>query len=385
MRSFPWLLAVSSFAIVALSFLFIRSAAYEAATGGFEPYAERQAVWLGVSTLVFVGLALLPYDKLTRHGSTIYGLSLLTLLAVPILGASAHGAKRWFAIGSVRVQPSEFGKYALLLLLARTIALEGDKVRTWRGLALPAVLTLIPFLLIAKQPDLGTALTYVPILAVCLFAAGARVRHFATVGALVAAVLPIAWFFLLHDYQKERVITFISPARSSQGGAYQALQSQIAVGAGGLLGKGFEQGTQGALGFLPFRHTDFIFAVVGEEWGFVGGVLLLALYGLVLYALGEIALGTRDLEGRLVVVGVATILLTQVAVNIAMATGICPVVGITLPLVSYGGSSLLANLGGLGLAASVAMRKPVIWSGSKKAERDPTTLLSNLEALPSVG
>lgn len=382
MRSFPWLLAVSSFAICGLSFLFIRSAAFDAATGGFEPYAERQAAWLLVSAAVFLGLAFVPYDKLTKHGAAIYVASLMTLLAVPILGASAHGAKRWFAIGSVRVQPSEFGKYAVLLLLARVIAREGEAVRTWRGLAKPAALTLVPFLLIAKQPDLGTALTYVPILGACLFAAGARVRHFATVGAVVAAILPIAWFFLLHDYQKDRVITFISPEKSSLGGAYQALQSQIAVGAGGLVGKGFEQGTQGSLGFLPFRHTDFIFAVVGEEWGFVGGLLLLALYAVVLYALGEIALETRDLEGRLVVVGVATILLTQVVVNIAMATGIAPVVGITLPLVSYGGSSLLANLGGLGLAASVAMRKPVIWT--RKSEVDPTTVLANLEVAPLV-
>src|SRR5262249_916293 len=159
-----------------LSFLFIRSAAYDAATGAFEPYAERQAAWLLVSLVVAIALAAIPYDRLLRHGSVVYGLSLLTLLAVPVFGTSAHGAKRWFALGPVRIQASEFGKYALVLLLARVIARSGDKVETWRGLALPAALTLVPFALVAKQPDLGTALTYVPILGACLFAAGARVK-----------------------------------------------------------------------------------------------------------------------------------------------------------------------------------------------------------------
>ncbi|MEZ0229249.1 MAG: FtsW/RodA/SpoVE family cell cycle protein, partial [Planctomycetota bacterium] len=205
-------------------------------------------------------------------------------------------------------------------------------------------------------------------------AAGARVRHFATVGAGVIAALPLVWFFLLHDYQKQRVYTFISPEASALGGAYQQLQGEIAIGAGGFLGRGFEQGTQGSLGFLPFRHTDFIFAVVGEEWGFVGTLALLVLYGLLVLGLGEVARTTRDVEGRLIVVGVATILVTHVFVNVGMTTGLLPVTGIPLPLVSYGGSSLLANLAGLGLAASVGRRKVVVWNAERNVA-DPTTQL----------
>lgn len=373
LRGIPWLVVVPALAIVGWSLLFIRSAAYEASTGGFAPYCERQVEWALIAWAAFFAIAFVPYDKLAKGSDWLYGLGLIALVAV-LCTTPVNGSRRWFAIGSVRVQPSEFTKYVLVLFLARVIASQGDKIRTWRGLAPPAIATAVPVAMVLKQPDLGTAMTHVPLLATMLFAAGARLRHFATVAFGVLVSMPLVWFFLLHDYQKQRVYTFLSPEHSALGGAYQQLQGEIAIGAGGLLGRGFEQGTQGSLGFLPFRHTDFIFAVVGEEWGLIGTVALLALYGLLVYGLGEVARQTRDTEGRLIVVGVATILVTHVFVNVGMTTGVLPVTGITLPLVSYGGSSLLANLAGLGLAASVGRRKVVVWSAPRNAQ-DPTTQL----------
>lgn len=373
LRGMPWLIVLPAFAIVAWSLLFIRSAAFDAASGGFAPYAERQLEWALVSWVAFFAIAFVPYDKLARSSDWLYALGLIALAAVFVLGTSVNGSRRWFAVGSVRIQPSEFTKYALVLFLARVIGMQGEKVRKWSGLLPPVAATLLPVALVLKQPDLGTALAHVPVLATMLFAAGARKRHFATVGAAAAAGMPLAWFFL-HDYQKQRILSFLSPEHAALGGGYQQLQGMIAIGAGGFAGRGFEQGTQGALGFLPFRHTDFIFAVVGEEWGFAGALALLVLYGLLVLGLGEVARATRDLEGRLIVTGVATILVTHVAVNVGMTTGVLPVTGITLPLVSYGGSSLLANLAGLGLAASVGRRKVVVWSAPRN-EEDPTTQL----------
>jgi rod shape determining protein RodA len=370
----PWLIVLPALAIVAWSLLFIRSAAYDAGTGNFSPYAERQLEWAFVSWLAFFAISLVPYDRLARSADWLYVTGLLSLAAVFVLGTTVNGSVRWFALGSVRVQPSEFTKYILVLFLARVIGMQGEKLSTWSGLVPPALATLVPVALVLKQPDLGTAMAHVPVLATMLFAAGAKKRHFATVACLVALALPLAWLFLLHDYQKQRVLTFMSPEHSALGGAYQQLQGEIAIGAGGFLGRGFEQGTQGSLGFLPYRHTDFIFAVVGEEWGFAGSAGLLFLYGLLVLGLGEVARATRDLEGRLIVTGVATVLVTHVCVNVGMTTGVLPVTGITLPLVSYGGSSLLANLAGLGLAASVGRRKVVVWS-APRGQEDPTTQL----------
>ncbi len=377
LRGIPWLVVVPAMLICGFALLLIRSAAYDASTASNAGYAERQLQWAVASWIAFLVVAWLPYDKITKRGDAIYALGMAALVAVLFIGTVVNGSRRWFAIGSLRIQPSEFSKYCLVVFLAQIIAREGERLRTWRGLVLPAVVTLVPVALVGKQPDLGTALSHVPLLAAMLFAAGARLRHFAITGLGALALLPISWFFLLHDYQKQRVLTFLSPEKSASGGAYQQLQSQIAIGAGGLWGKGFEQGTQGSLGFLPFRHTDFIFAVCGEEWGLAGGVALLALYGVLVLGLAAVACRTRDLEGRLIVVGVAAIIVTHVFVNVGMATGMGPVTGIGLPFVSYGGSSLLANLLGLGLAASVARRKVVVWAPARRGGQETASLLED--------
>jgi len=229
-----------------------------------------------------------------------------------------------------------------------------------------AALTAVPLLMVLTQPDLGTSLTYLPILAAMVFVGGARLRHLATLAAAGLAslpvALPLAWAFVLKDYQKLRILAFLDSSGHSLGGAYQTTQSVIAVGSGGLFGRGYMQGTQGPLGFLPERHTDFIYAVVCEDFGLVGGVLLLGLYGYLIATLARIARSCRDLEGRLLVTGVATILATQVGVNVGMALGVTPVTGLTLPLVSYGGSSLVAAMAGFGLAASVARSRVVAFA-----------------------
>lgn len=350
---YPGTLLALCLALIGISLVMLQSAGLTP-DGRLLPYFSRQIVWASAGLAVFFTLSFVPYDKLGRRWLPIYLLGLIALLLVFVIGTRVNGARRWFAIGTVRIQPSEFMKYAVVIGLAHVVARRGHMIKTWGGLFEAAVLVGIPFTMVAAQPDLGTALTYLPILAAMVFAAGARTKHLVAVGLVALLCVPVAWTCVLKQYQKDRVYAFLDPEAHKDKGSYQTNQSVIAVGAGGLTGRGYKQGTQGTLGFLPERHTDFIFAVVCEDFGLIGGVLLLGLYAYLICTLGRIATTTRDMEGRLIVVGVATVTLTQIAVNVGMALGICPVTGLTLPLVSYGGSSMVASLIGFGLAASVA-------------------------------
>ena len=350
---FPGTLLAICLLLIGTSLIVLRSASVTP-DGQMLSYMNRQAVWACVGLLVFSVLAFVPYHRLGRRCIVFYALGILCLLAVFVVGTRVNGARRWFTLGTIRVQPSEFMKYALVIVLAHVISRRGQEIKTWGGLAEAGLITSVPFLLVLAQPDLGTALTYLPILFAMVFVAGASWKHLlATIGT-GAALTPLVWSFVLRPYQKLRLTAFLNPEDHVRGGAYQTLQSLIAVGSGGVTGRGYMEGTQGPLGFLPERHTDFIFAVVCEDFGFVGGALLLALYAYLICALAQIASQTRDMEGRLLVTGVAAIILVQVAVNVGMALGVAPVTGLTLPLVSYGGSSMVAAMFGFGLAASVA-------------------------------
>ncbi len=350
---FPGTLLGCCLLLLGVSLLVLRSASLTP-DGRMLPFVSRQMIWASAGLAVFLVAAHVPYPRITRRTWLFYGLGLLALLAIFVVGTKVNGSRRWFALGPVRVQPSEFMKYVLVIALARVVAGMGPRIQTWRGLAEAGAVAAVPFLMVMAQPDLGTALCYVPILLTTVLVAGARLQHLACVAGAGLASLPLLWAFVLRDYQKDRILSFVDAEANSLGGAYQTAQSVIAIGSGGLFGRGYMQGSQGPLGFLPERHTDFIYAVVCEDFGLIGGVLLLGLYGYLLCTLARIAKSSRDLEGRLLVSGVAAILVTQITVNVGMALGIMPVTGLTLPLVSYGGSSLVAAMAGFGLAASVA-------------------------------
>jgi rod shape determining protein RodA len=319
----------------------------------------RQLSWLAFGGLCFFLVASIDYRILARHAYVFYGAGAMLLISVLIAGKVVSGARRWFDLGPSHLQPSELMKVLVIMALGKYLndspASDG---RTWRQLAVPMGLIGFPVLLIAAQPDLGTALIILLLCGSVMLTARLKLKTMG--GLLVLAALAMAplWEYGLHDYQKSRVLAFVNPALDPAT-AWQPLQAMNAVGSGRVLGKGFLDGTQLRLRNLPALWTDFPFAVWAEEWGFVGGVVLLLVYAaLILWCL-KIASEARDRFGAAVCVGAASILFWQVAVNVGMVTGMLPVVGVTLPLVSYGGSSVLTIMVALGLVLNVSIRR---WS-----------------------
>ena len=317
-----------------------------------------QMVWLSVGWSVYMGVTLIDYKIFTRIAYILYGLNLGALVAVEFVGKSSLGATRWLDLGFFRYQPSETMKLVLVLVLARILCKrESDKGMGVSELLFPMGLFLVPFALTVKQPDLGTAMLLAAITFSMLMFVGVKrgILIFALIVAGLAA--PIVWNFGLKEYQKNRVLTFLSPGRDPRGSGYNSIQSKIAVGSGKVLGKGFRKGTQSQLEFLPERHTDFIFSVLSEEHGFIGSVTTLGLF-LILYLMGmRIAMQARDKMGALIVVGVMSYMFWHMFVNMGMVIGLMPIVGVPLPLLSYGGSSMLSTMTGLGLISSVAYRR----------------------------
>jgi len=359
----PLVMAVASLGVLGL--LNLRSAV---SVVNLQFY-ETQLTWFGVGGLSALAVWLVDHRVFLRYAYAAYGLIVLLLILVLAVGRQANQATRWLVLGPVSIQPSEFMKLALILCIARIF--HGDvrpEPRTLRDFLLPAVLTAIPTVLVIKQPDLGTALIYPLILGSMAMVLRVRARSVLLAFGGLLASLPLAWSYL-HGYQRERVITLFASLFSSerldvQDAAWQTTQSKIAVGSGHIFGKGFLHGTQNQLGFVPFQHTDFPFAVWGEEHGFVGSALLIALYLFVVLWSLRIAARARDRFGALVAVGVAAMLFWHVAINMGMVLGLLPVVGVTLPLFSYGGSSVLANLVGVGLLLSIAAhRSAAPWKG----------------------
>jgi rod shape determining protein RodA len=318
--------------------------------------ALRQIAWFGIGLLVLAVVASIDYRKLVRAAPVIYLLGLAGLVAVFTLGRTVSGARRWIAIGGFTVQPSEVFKIAFILMIAWALTTRWAQPITLSTLAWVLPLFAIPAVLIVKQPDLGTAVLLLPLLVALLVGAGIRWRLLGSLAFLGLAAMPVAWF-ALKEYQRERILVYLDPVRDPLGSAYNVIQAKIAIGSGQLLGKGVSGATQSRLAFLPERHTDFIFAVFAEMWGFAGCLVLLAAYALVLVRGFDIAATAREPVGRLVALGAVALLATQVIVNVGMVTGLLPVVGIPLPLMSYGGSSMVASLTALGLLLSVRMRQ----------------------------
>ena len=286
----------------------------------------------------------------------IYAAAVFSLVAVLLFGTEVHGSRSWIRISGVGFQPSEFAKIAVVLVLARTLGGQHEDYLSKTRILTLTGLTLCPALLVMMQGDLGTALTYFPILLGTMFVAGLRLRLVLQAVILSLLSAPFAWF-ALKDYQQQRILVTLNPSLDPQGVGYQTSQSIIAVGSSGLTGKGFGQGLQSQLGFVPEIHSDFVYALLTEEWGLLGGGLILCLHLLLFQRLAWIGGQARDRSGILIVTGVASLIGFHVLVNVGMSLGISPPIGITLPLLSYGGSSTLAFLICLGLAASVYRRR----------------------------
>ena len=353
LRLISWPMILLAGLVAGIGFVML----YSAAAGSFDPWADRQMIRFVVGVLLMIGVAIVDLRVWLRNAYFIYLGALLLLIGVEIAGDIGMGAQRWIDLGIFQLQPSELMKVALVLALARYFhSLEAESVRRILPLVPPLLLIVVPALLVLKQPDLGTAGMLIMGGGALFFAAGVRLWKFGVLIAAGLAAVPVAWN-LLHDYQKNRVLTFIDPERDPLGAGYHILQSKIAFGSGGVFGKGFLLGTQSHLNFLPEKQTDFIFTMLAEEFGLVGALTLLLIYT-VLIAYGfAIAMRSRSHFGRLLALGLTFNLFLFVFINMAMVMGIIPVVGVPLPLISYGGTAMLTVLIGFGLVMSVYVHR----------------------------
>lgn len=382
LRRLDWSLVVAMLALLGIGIAFIFSAGYGNPDSPAQPLFLKQLCWAALGLLFFMGFATVDYHRWTSLAWWIYviGLILLVLVFVPHIGLKIYGAQRWIQLAGLRIlQPAELMKLAVIILLARLFGWPGRNLRRWRLVSLGLGLALIPMLLIIKQPDLGTALIFLPMLASIMWAAGIKGTRLAALAALgiVLAGSALALIILppklgmdehrherlirhigISPYQRDRIAVFLDNDRDPLGAGWNKIQSKIAVGSGQFTGKGYLQGTQNILGFLPrtVAPNDFIFSVITEEKGFVGGAITLLLFGTVLVACLRAAEFAADKIGRLLCVGIATMLFCHIFVNIAMTIGLLPITGIPLPLISYGGTFMIGTMTALGIVQSVYIR-----------------------------
>jgi rod shape determining protein RodA len=327
------------------------------ATGGPTHVWETQIYGILIGIAAMMACLMVDYRSIADKSHLIYIAVIALLCYVLFFGAVRGGSRRWIDMGVFNLQPSEFAKVAVALVLAKFFGESRRGAITNVDLLIAAALTAVPLLIIARQPDLGTAVTLLPILLVVAYVAGMPMRLLGIVALVGVLAVPVAWKFGLKDYQKERISTFLDPAQDARGAGYQQIQARITVGSGGLWGKGFTKGTQGQLRFLPVAHNDFIFSVLAEEQGFAGVLVTLGLYLFVILRTLEAARLSKDRLGSYLVLGVLATFTFQVVYNITMSAGLAPVKGLTLPLMSYGGSSMIATLAGFGLILNVRMRR----------------------------
>lgn len=337
---------------------------YSAAGGHIRPWASAQGIRFAAGLVAMLIIAVIPIQFWLKYAYLFYGGAIAMLIIVEVMGHIGMGAQRWVSVGGVMLQPSELGKLAVILALSRYFhRMPPLKHPGLLHLIPPILMVAIPAALILKQPNLGTTTIVVAVGGWIAFAAGVRMRYFITVMVIVLAALPVAWE-LMHDYQRQRVMTFLNPEADPLGAGYNITQSMIAIGSGGVFGKGFMEGSQGQLDFLPEKQTDFIFTMTAEEFGFFGGMLVIAAYSaLVIYAIA-VSTRCRHLFGTLVAQGVAAMLCLHMTINIAMVMGLIPVVGIPLPLMSYGGSVMIAAMIGFGLLFNVWVHRDEKLRGS---------------------
>ncbi|HOL71119.1 MAG TPA: rod shape-determining protein RodA [Bryobacteraceae bacterium] len=351
-RDLDWTLLIITLLICGLGILQIYSATRDTR---WEDAWWKQIIWVAGGLVVMWIVSQIDYHSLLSNAFLFYFLSVIALALVLMVGGSAFGARRWIELPGFKLQISEFVKTVIILLVARYLTeLKSDRVEG-RDLLKLGGLVAVPTVLVMKQPDLGTALTYLPILGIGVLLAGLRWQYWVAIAIILVLVVPLGWHFVLKDYQKARLVTFLDPGQDPRGSGYQVIQSKIAVGAGGMWGRGVTKGTQTQLRFLPVPHTDFIFSAFAEEHGFVGVVVILGLYFLLLMQIVQNAQMAPDRSGMYVCMGVAALLLFHILVNIGMVVGRMPVTGIPLPLMTYGGSNALSFFLMLGLVNSVRL------------------------------
>ena len=344
------LAAVLALCVIGLSQIY-------SATGGWTQVVETQVYGILLGLLALVVCLSVDYRSLTDRSHIIYIAMIALLVYVLFFGAVRGGARRWIDFGAFNLQPSEFAKLALALVLAKFVG-EGRRGAVSRiDLLVVGALTVVPLVIIARQPDLGSAALLIPVAFTVAFMAGMPIRLLGVLALAGLLAAPIVWKFALQDYQQERIATFLDPLQDARGTGYQQIQARITVGSGGAWGQGFTEGTQGQLRFLPVAHNDFIFSVLAEEQGFAGVIVTLGLYLFVILRALESARLAKDRLGAYLVLGVLASFTVQVIYNITMSAGLAPVKGLTLPLMSYGGSSMIATLAGFGLMLNVRMRR----------------------------
>lgn len=357
-RRVDWPFIFFIFVINFIGLVCLYSATHGAHATGISNRFVSQIIWLGGGWVIFFLITIVDYKYFSRFAYFFYAVNLIALALVPIIGKSFYGAKRWLDLGFFRYQPSETMKIALMLVLAKILSKKSKPEGLGlTDLILPALLIIFPFALTAKQPDLGTALMLLAIATTLLLFV--KIRRNILIACVVLGLFSTwgAWNFTMKSYQKNRVITFLNPGSDPHGTGYNSIQSKIAVGSGQLTGKGFRRGTQSQLEFLPERHTDFIFSVLSEEFGFLGSLLTLIMFATMYWRGVIFASLARDKFGALIAIGGLSYIFWHMLVNVCMVIGLMPIVGVPLPLMSYGGSSMIAALTSLGFVSSVAYRK----------------------------
>ncbi len=354
LENLNWLLISLIVILASMGFLML----YSAGGGSFRPWLIKQLGFFSVFFMVMIFIAVTDIKIWFKLSYVFYAVALTMVIIVDIMGHNAMGATRWFKIGWLTIQPSEIMKVCTVFALARYFYnIEADNIGKIRYVIIPVLLIAVPAFFIFWQPDLGTATILVIVGVSILFLAGVKMWKFILVGIAGLAAIPFLWIFVLYDYQKQRILTFLDPSNDPLGSGYNIIQSKIAIGSGGLFGKGFLKGTQGQLNFLPEKQTDFIFTMLSEELGFVGSVFTILIYSAII-ALGiSIATNTKHQYGRLLVMGVINIFFVHMFINMGMGMGLIPVVGAPLPLISYGGTITASMLIGFGLVLNVDMNK----------------------------
>lgn len=356
LTTFDWRMAGVTLALVGVGILTIWSINIGSPSPLKQTLYFRQTLSFILGLLGLLAATLINYRTLARFAYPLFGVLLVLLLLVYVVGEVGSGAQRWIRIGVLSLQPSEFMKLALIIFLARYFEDRKERLGELRLLAVPTLIALVPILLVLAQPDLGTATLMGLITLSMLLLVGLRFKHLLVLAFTGAALTPLLWTFL-RGYQRQRLLGFLYPQLDPLGAGYHITQSKIAVGSGELWGKGLKAASQSQLNFLPASHTDFIFAVLAEQWGFIGCLVILLLYYFLVTRGLEIASESKDLFGALLAFGTVAMIMVQFVVNVGMVLGVMPVVGVPLPLLSYGGSSLVVTCVGIGLVINVRMRR----------------------------
>lgn len=357
LKNLDWWLVTAVILLLVCGLGLIDSATHSfAVSTGKAWHVQRQSMFMAFGLLLVTASFAFDYRMLKNYASRLYIFNVVLLIAVMLFGHSQLGAQRWIQIGSLSFQPSEFAKVFLIICLATFMDKRIEWLENFKDYLPVFAYIFVPFILVMRQPDLGTSLTFIAILVGMIFVSGFKYKWFFRLGVLFVALLPVFWL-ILKDYQKNRIRVFLNPELDPFGSGYHVIQSKIAIGSGGLFGKGWLAGTQSQLNFLPENHTDFIFAVAGEEFGFIGTAFIIILYAIIIWRGIAIALDADDNFGTLLAVGVTSMFMFHVMVNIGMTAGIMPVTGVPLPFLSYGVSSLTTNLMLVALLLNIKVRK----------------------------